>query len=678
MEDNYRYFNRDISWLSFNHRVLQEAADKRLPLYERIKFVGIYSSNIEEFYRVRVAAIKSVLAGGQNEELSVDEARTLLASMNTLIQMQFVERKALLEGLIDELKTHHIRFYQSADEVPPVYHSYLATFFEEEVFPYLQPVRLDGDVRYFMRDQRIYMVVDTRSRRHGEAVVFLLKIPYSQVERFIGLPVCGGEYGLMYIEDLIQLHLPRLLPGYVIEGSYVCKLSRDADVFVDELLQARKISQIKEKVKKRKIGAVARFVHDSRMPVSTLHRMLDYFGIREDACMPTLQHLNLDDLTQLPNPTDETLRLIPLPPVTVSGSNRPRYMFRKIASRDRLFWYPYQSFDHFIQFLYEAVHDPLCTDIMLTQYRVADHSEVINTLIAAAQNGKRVTVFVELKARFDEENNLETAEMMRKAGIHILFSIPGLKVHAKVALVLRKDKKENSLKSFACISTGNFNELTARTYADVALFTANRKIVNDVHTLFNFLQRREGEPRFEQLLISKFNLLDTLHQLIDMEIALAKSGKPAEIILKMNALQDIGMINRLYEASMAGVKITLIVRGICCLVPDEPFSKHIRVLRIVDRFLEHARIWYFYQGGEELLFLGSPDWMRRNLHKRIEAVTPVFDKKCKVELLDFLKKQINVTDKTTQLNRHLDNCRLGEGGMSAQTAFYAYLQQKLK
>lgn len=675
MKNTYRYFNRDISWLSFNHRVLMEAMDKRLPLYERIRFIGIFSSNIEEFYQVRIASHKAVVAGGKSDDFTPDEARHLLEEMDVEMKAQFAERKEIYDGLVAELRAAGITFYQHFTEIPVRWHDFLAVYFREEVFPYLQPVKLEDGIQVFLRDNRLYLVVDVVSCEHGERSVILLKMPYSKVPRFIELPADEDNYSLMYLEDLIKLNLAQILPGYRIEGCYCCKISRDADVLVDELLAAHKIKQIKEKVKKRKIGAVARFVYEKGMPPYLLGTLIHRFQVKREECSATGQHLNLEDLIHFPIPVSKELTYTPLTPVRVSGAEQSRYMFEKISQRDQLFWYPYHSFDHFIQFLYEAVHDPQCTDIMITQYRVANHSAVINTLIAAAQNGKRVTVFVELKARFDEENNLETAEQMRKAGIHILFSIPGLKVHAKVALVLRRPVAARKINGFACISTGNFNEATATAYADVALFTASEEIVRDVYTLFRFLRNEEPLPTFTHLLISRFNLIDRIDQLIAAEIQAAQKGERARIILKMNALQDTKMIDRLYRASEAGVEVILLVRGICCLVPDASFSRNIRVLRVVDRFLEHTRIWNFYHGGEEIIYLGSPDWMRRNLYRRIEAVTPVRDVRCKAQILDFIHIQLESNDKTTRLDAGLRNLLLneGKGKRRAQADFYQYL-----
>ena len=350
-----------------------------------------------------------------------------------------------------------------------------------------------------------------------------------------------------------------------------------------------------------------------------------------------------------------------------------------MSKRDLLLHYPYHSFDHFIHFLYEAVHDPSVKEIMITQYRVAPHSEVINTLIAAAQNGKQVTVFVELKARFDEENNLATAELMQKAGIHIIYSIPGLKVHAKVALVLRRHKDGRPKKSFAYISTGNFNEKTALVYADSALITSNREIVDDLHKLFRVLRKDITDPQFKHLLVPRFNLVPQLMQRLEFEKKQAVNGQKAHIILKMNALQDPAMIDELYRASEAGVQIDLIVRGICCLIPNQPYSRNIRITRIVDGFLEHARVWYFYNAGKPLVYMGSPDWMRRNLYRRIEAVTPVLDVRLKQEMIDMLNIQLADNQKAGWVDEHLRNVfkyNPEAQPIRSQITFYEYLKEK--
>ena len=684
-----RYFKRDISWLSFNYRVLLEAEDDTLPLYERINFISIYSSNLEEFYKIRVADHKAIATGAaQNDEETVQSAIDLVAAINKEVNRQLEERIRIYEEkILPALRKHHIIFYQSRN-VEPFHKEFLRKFFREEIFPYLAPVPVSKDrVISFLRDNRLYLAVrlylkGVPADPPNHTQYFVMKLPYSKVPRFIELPKVGKNYYLMFIEDIIKANINTIFPGYEVESSYCIKISRDADILIDDSANTSEIiEQVKTKVKKRKIGDVCRFVYDRAMPQDFLDFLVDAYHIDRRELVPGDKHLNMEDLRHLPNP-EQTVRPIKKPQsMKLTCLDERESIFRYVEKKDLLLHYPYHSFDHFIHFLYEAVHEPTVREIMVTQYRVAENSTVINTLIAAAQNGKKVTVFVELKARFDEENNLATAEMMKAAGINIIYSIPKLKVHAKVALILRRDKQGHKMPSYAYISTGNFNENTATLYADSGLFTCNPIIVNDLHNLFRTLQGKDN-PVFHRLLVARFNLIPELIRLINHEIELARSGKRGRIILKMNALQDPAMIERLYEASEAGVEIDLIVRGICCLIPGQSFSRNIRVTRIVDTFLEHARIWYFGNGNHPKLFLGSPDWMRRNLYRRIEAVTPILDPDLKQELIDLLSIQLSDRRKACFVDDHLRNCWKSihpqKEKIRSQYTFYDYLQKKLK
>ena len=680
-----RYFKRDISWLSFNYRVLLEAEDDTLPLYERINFISIYSSNLEEFYKIRVADHKAIATGAaHSDEESVQSAMQLVTEINEEVNRQLEERIRIYEQkILPALRQHHIIFYQSRN-VEPFHKEFLRRFFREEIFPYLSPVPVSKDkVISFLRDNRLYLAVRLHSKGTlpgdpDHTQYFVMKLPYSKVPRFIELPKQDKNYYLMFIEDIIKANIDTIFPGYDVDSSYCIKISRDADILIDESANTSEIiEQVKTKVKKRKIGAVCRFVYDRAMPDDFLDFLVDAFRINRQELVPGDKHLNMEDLRHLPNPNNAVRPIRKPQPMKLACLDERESIFRYVEKKDLLLHYPYPSFEHFIHFLYEAVHEPTVREIMVTQYRVAENSAVINTLIAAAQNGKKVTVFVELKARFDEENNLATAEMMKAAGINILFSLPGLKVHAKVALVLRRDKQGHKLPSYAYISTGNFNEKTATLYADCGLFTCNPVLVNDLHNLFRTFQGKEN-PVFHRLLVARFNLIPELNRLIDHEIELAKSGKQGRIILKMNALQDPAMIERLYEASQAGVKIDLIVRGICCLIPGRKYSRNIRVTRIVDTFLEHARVWYFGNGGKPKLFLGSPDWMRRNLYRRIEAVTPILDPDLKRELSDMLSIQLSDKRKACFVDDHLRNrwksARPQKEKIRSQYTFYEYLK----
>ena len=683
MESNYRYFNRDISWLSFNHRVLMEAADDSVPLYDRINFMAIYSSNLEEFYKVRVAEHKAVARGGYSEEETPEEAHVLIGQIADEVNRQLEDRIRIFQDcILPDLKRNRIVFYQGKQEVEEMHHEFVANYFREEIFPYLQPVPVSRTrVKVFLRADRLYLCTRLRRKDNGVTEYYIMKLPHSKVPRFVELPQTDGYYYIMYMEDIIKMNIGLMFPGYEVDSSYCCKISRDADIMVDDESASTElmVEQLKKKVKKRKIGAVCRFVYDRYMPADFLQYLMDSFDIHPDDLMPGDKHLNLEDLAKLPNPNPELVRPERLQPMTLNCLNKKQSILSYVSKRDLLIHYPYYSFDHFIHFLYEAVHDPSVSEIMITQYRVAPNSAVINTLIAAAQNGKKVTVFVELKARFDEENNLATAEMMQKAGIHIIYSMKGLKVHAKVALVLRKFKDGRYKKSFAYISTGNFNEKTANLYADTALFTSHPEMVRDLHQLFQVLRKEVTEPVFRHLMVARFNLLPLLQEYLEYEKREVAAGRIGRIVLKMNALQDPAMIDELYRASEAGVQIDLIVRGICCLIPNQPYSKNIRITRIVDGFLEHARVWYFYHGGKELVYIGSPDWMRRNLYRRIEAVAPVLDSELKQQMLDMLRIQLADNQKSAWVDENLRNVlkRNEEAEpVRAQWDFYQYLKDR--
>lgn len=724
MESKYNYFKRDISWLSFNYRVLLEALDERLPLYERINFISIYSSNLEEFYKIRVADHKAVASGAtESDEETVQSARELVEEINKEVTRQLDDRVRIYEQkILPALRKNHIIFYQD-NHVEPFHQQFIKDFFREEIFPYLQPVPVSKDkIVSFLRDNRLYLAIRVypkkeeknkgeepkeniekytgeciNERNDGEGIkvgmeaarpnvtdlrqpfYFVMKQPYAKVPRFIELPSREKNHYLMFTEDIIKANLNLIFPGYDVDSSYCIKISRDADILIDDTASsADLVAQLKKKVKKRKIGDVCRFVYDRAMPSEFLDFLVDAFRIQRDELVPGDKHLNLEDLRHLPNPNKSLHSLEKPKPVKLTVLDEKESIFNYVAKKDLLLYYPYHSFEHFIHFLYEAVHNPETREIMVTQYRVAENSAVINTLIAAAQNGKKVTVFVELKARFDEENNLATAEMMQAAGIKIIYSIPGLKVHAKVALIRRRGLNGEKIPSYAYISTGNFNEKTATLYADCGLFTCRKEIVADLYNLFRTLQGKE-DPKFTTLLVARFNLIPELNRLIDREISLADEGKQGRIILKMNALQDPTMIDRLYEASEHGVQIDLIVRGICCLIPGQSYSRNIRVTRIVDSFLEHARIWYFGNDGKPKVFMGSPDWMRRNLYRRIEAITPVLAPDLRDSLIEMLNIQLADNQKACWVDDKLQNIfkkrTPGTPAVRAQYTFYDWLNK---
>lgn len=688
MENSYKYFKRDVSWLSFNYRVLLEAEDDTLPVYERIKFLSIYSSNLEEFYEIRVAEHRGVIMKKNFTEESGAEAEEVLTEITNEVNRQQREYYRIFsEKILPELNRQNIYLYQGS-EPEPFHEEFVHNFFNEEVFPFLSPVMIQaGDIRTFIRDRRLYLVIRMvkKSKRKPEGDqapeyhYALMKIPYAKVPRFIELPQHEGKFYIMFIDDIIRANLANIFPGYIIDSCYSIKISRDADIYLENE-KGNIVESIRKKVKKRKIGALSRFMYDRAMPDDFLSFICEAFGITRDDLVVGGRYLNLQDLAKFPNPKGKELEQKIPTPMRVPYLDEKGSVFRAVKKKDILLHFPYQSFDYLIRFLMEAAFDPKVDEIKITQYRVAENSAVINTLVSAAQNGKKVTVFVELKARFDEENNMSTAERMEQAGIRIIYSIPGLKVHAKVAVIIRKDPEDgNKRRDFAYLSTGNFNEKTARVYSDMALLTCNDEIITDINKVFAVLEGKMAEPTFRYLLVARFNMVPELIRMIHREIEHVKLGRKGRIVLKMNGLHDQNMINELYHASENGVEIDLIVRGICCLVPGQPYSANIRITRIVDMFLEHSRIWYFYNDGKEDVYLTSADWMRRNLNRRIETAFPILVPEIKQEVIDILKIQMRDNVKACLIDEQLhNNFKHNEEPVKvrSQLAIYEYLKNK--
>ena len=688
MENSYKYFKRDVSWLSFNYRVLLEAEDDTLPVYERIKFLSIYSSNLEEFYEIRVAEHRGVIMKKNFTEESGDEAEEVLTEITNEVNRQQREYYRIFsEKILPELNRQNIYLYQGS-EPEPFHEEFVHNFFNEEVFPFLSPVMIQaGDIRTFIRDRRLYLVIrmvkKSKRKLEGDQApeyhYALMKIPYAKVPRFIELPQHEGKFYIMFIDDIIRANLANIFPGYIIDSCYSIKISRDADIYLENE-KGNIVESIRKKVKKRKIGALSRFMYDRAMPDDFLSFICEAFGITRDDLVVGGRYLNLQDLAKLPNPKGKELEQKIPTPMRVPYLDEKGSVFRAVKKKEIGLHFPYQSFDYLIRFLMEAAFDPKVDEIKITQYRVAENSAVINTLVSAAQNGKKVTVFVELKARFDEENNMSTAERMEQAGIRIIYSIPGLKVHAKVAVIIRKDPEDgNKRRDFAYLSTGNFNEKTARVYSDMALLTCNDEIITDINKVFAVLEGKMAEPTFRHLLVARFNMVPELIRMIHREIEHVKLGRKGRIVLKMNGLHDQNMINELYHASENGVEIDLIVRGICCLVPGQPYSANIRITRIVDMFLEHSRIWYFYNDGKEDVYLTSADWMRRNLNRRIETAFPILVPEIKQEVIDILKIQMRDNVKACLIDEQLhNNFKHNEEPVKvrSQLAIYEYLKNK--
>ncbi len=687
--NQYSFHKRDISWLSFNYRVLLEAKDERLPIYERIKFLSIYSSNLEEFYKIRVSGYHSSLLESINRDESVEEALETIAQINSEVTAQEKEYYRIFnDSILPELKRNKIILYQT-HQVEPVHQTYVEKYFNEEVFPYLQPMMIQkDDIHSFIQDGRIYQTISLLKKKKKIEVspenytYAIMKIPYTRIPRFIELPRHDGNYYIMFIDDVIKANLKSVFPGYDIVDCFSVKISRDADFSLEDEDQKDIAEKILRKVRKRKIGAVTRFQYDKDIPDYFLKYLCESYEIEEEELLPSGKYLNLADLADLPNPVGNSLKQKLPEPLRAPEFESNNSVLRVLRKQDVLLHFPYQSFDYLLRFLMQAAFDPKVLEIKVTQYRVAENSAVINSLISAAKNGKKVTVFVELKARFDEENNYLSSELMQQAGVKIIYSLPGLKVHAKLAYVRkRSNDPKDPLKGYAYLGTGNFNEKTARIYSDKGLLTSNKEIIKDIDEVFRVLEGKPHMNDFKHLLVTQFNMLPAIHHMIEREIEHVKSGGIGHIILKMNSLEDKGMIRELYRASEAGVKIDLIIRGICCLIPNQSFSKNISVTRIVDAYLEHARVWYFFNEGEEDIYLASADWMQRNLHRRIEVAFPVYSDLLKRQIIDILKIQLADNQSAVWVDEELQNIFKRDlapqdaSPIRAQQATYEYLKK---
>ncbi|QHT68857.1 polyphosphate kinase 1 [Rhodocytophaga rosea] len=653
------YFNRELSWLTFNYRVLQEAEDKQVPLYERIKFLAIYSSNLDEFFRVRVASLQNLLKFSKariHKQLDFDPKDIMSAVQQDVIRQHYEFERIFKETILPELQANHIILYH--EEEPAKAHlKEMTHFFKSKILSYLQPIFISGSGKNvpFMQNDALYFAISLR-RKHNldgkeEKIIAYLNIPSQPLGRFVKLSSMKGNKYFVFIEDIIRQNLATIFPGYEALGCYSIKMTRNGDLSIEDEYSGDLVRKIKEQLKKRHAGEPTRFQYEDIMPPEMLEFLTRRFQLEPEDMAPGGRYHNLDDLMQLPNPLSPKLEYTPLPAISKSALEESESIFEAISRQDHILHFPYHSYDYVLRFFNEAAIDPCVREIKVTFYRIASNSLIANALITAARNGKKVIVFVEVKARFDEANNLRWAEEMESAGIHIMYSIPGLKVHAKIALIQRTSSK-GKLQNFAYLGTGNFNERTAGIYADHGLLTAHKGIAGELQQVFNHLVNKKSAMRFRHLLVAQFNMQDRFLVLLNREKNAAKKEKSAKIIIKINNLEDRVMIDELYEASKAGVQIELIVRGICCLIPGiAGISENIRVTRIVDRFLEHARVFWFYNNGKDEIYLSSADWMKRNLYKRIEVAFPVYNESIKVELRQMLALQLEDSVK----GRHLDS-----------------------
>ena len=683
----YEYTNRDISWLSFNLRVLQEAMDKTLPLYERIKFLAIYSNNMEEFYQVRVSYYKQMLRHAREfpkqHIRNVDPSRIIKQINEIVTNQQSIFHLIYEQEILPDLRRNGIIVVDDMDELSDEQKSFVSEVFYSTIITSVQPVLLvKKKVRPFMKTGQPYVALEMVSKdsnknkqleRYG-----IIKIPTDHnISRFVELPKKDDKHYIMFVEDVIMQHIDAIFPGYKVKNNYSLKLTRDADMEYDDYEGEDLIDAIDRIRSHRSVGKPNRFQFDRAMPEKLLDYLTTSFHISKDIMVMGGNRHNFRDFFSFPNPTYPKFEIESLPPIPIPAlANQKKPIASLISKKDFLLSPPYQPFEHYLRFLREASTDPTVKEIKTTQYRVSDHSVVVNSLIAAAENGKKVTVFVELKARFDEEANLKWAYEMTKAGIRIIYSIPKLKVHAKIALVIRKKGSKYGDQTY--LGTGNFNEKTARLYGDHGLFTSNPEVVSEVKELYKHLMDQKLRPEFKHILVPGFNMIPYFIDMINQEIDNVEKDGIGYILLKMNGLQDKEMVDSLYKASEAGVKVDLIVRGVCTLRTGMPYSKNIRVIRIVDRYLEHARVYVFLNNGDHRVYLGSADWMKRNLRSRVECAFPVYDPDLKKELMDILNIQLSDNVKACEIDENLKNQRIITKGpdIRAQISIYEYFKNK--
>ena len=691
-ENKYGYLNRDLSWLSFNHRVLMEAADTNVPLYSRISFLSIFSSNLDEFFRVRMPSIFAFT--------SIDAKKTSLRDEYPLGLVQEVQKmvfeqqeefgRILSQQIIPDLKKNNIWLYYG-DGIRTEHEETTREYFLSKVLSFLQPLLLqkENQSQVWLENNALYFIVDLESQNdQGKHVYALLNIPSDHLPRFIELPkVLDNDHCIAFLDDVIRENFSEIFPAFTVHGAYAVKLTRDAEMILEDEFAGDIAEKIEKQLEKREAGHATRLLFDKSMPKEVREFVREYFMLRPEEMNEGGRYHNLKDLGSLPNPKKGSLTYAPWPYISHPGFHNHRSIFQSISEKEKMLHLPYHTYNYILRFFNEAAIDPDVKEIFVTLYRVAADSHIVNALMSAAKNGKKVTVFVELKARFDEANNLKWSKQMKAAGVKIINSIPRLKVHAKVALVRRVEKQQTQLYSF--MATGNFNEATGKFYTDHVMFSSNPEFGNDLILLFDYLQSRKqpaeyGKIGFKHLLVSQFNLIKRFSQLIDREIENAKAGKPASIIIKLNNLQERAMIAKLYKASKAGVKVQMLVRSICALAPGVTGqSENISVKRIVDRYLEHARVFVFHNNGDPEYYMGSADWMNRNLHSRIEVCFPVYDRSLCKELEDILQFQLMDNQKAVLITSDLEtgranNLRVLSAGLppvEAQESIYNYVKK---
>jgi len=678
-----KYINRELGWLRFNERVLQESYDKTVPLIERLRFMGIFSNNLDEFFKVRYATIKRIVAAGTELEnkLGISKSKELLDQITAIVIDQQERSQQIIDDIVEEFEKNNIYILQEND-LTEVQGKFISNFFLEKLSNVLVTIILSELTDYTkLKDTAAYLAVSMKTIASNFNRYALIEIP-KDVDRFIVIPCEGEKQYVMMIDDIIRYNIDKIFTMFTYDSIsvHMIKISRDAELDIDNDVSKSFIEKLYNSVEDRKTSDPVRFVYDRHIDKETLNYLKTHMNITDnDSIIPGGRYHNRRDYMSFPSLGRTDLLYEKITPLTVKGIKREGSLLEQIAKKDFLQYTPYHTFSYITRFLKEAALDPKVKSINITIYRLARNSQVISSLINAAKNGKSVTVQIELQARFDEQNNIKYAEKLQEEGVKLIFGVKGLKVHSKVCVIEREEN--NKLVNYGFISTGNFNESTARVYTDYTMFTAHQPLLNEVQKLFKFFNTNYKVFNYKHLIVSPHYTKRSIKKLIDQEINNAKSGKKAEIRLKMNSFTNYPMIDKLYEASQAGVKIKLIVRGICCLIPGLPdLSENIEAISVVDKFLEHPRLFIFENDGNPKVYISSADFMTRNISNRVEITAPVYDTDVKNELIDTFELSWNDNVKARILSDDLISPYVenNKEALRSQLELYTYYQKKLE
>lgn len=679
-----RLIPRDISWLAFNERVLQEAQDESNPLLERLRFLGIFSSNMDEFFRVRYASLKRLtqISNKAQERLGQRAPAEVLKEVSLKAQEMQVLSQSISDQLMEELSQHDIEFVNEK-ELTAGQKDYVRKFFVDKVSPSVFTLMLSEHTPLpELRDKSIYLAIRMYLKHQPDQARFaLIEVPSDLVGRFVVLPRYGKQY-IMYLEDVIRYNLEYILFIYPIDRieAHTIKITRDAELDLDDDVSKSFLEKMSKSVKNRRSGDPVRFVYDKEISEEMLQFLVDRMELDTyDSLIAGGRYHNKKDLIKVPHLGGDDLQFESLPSMAHPALDMDRSILEVLDQQDILLFLPYHNFGYVIRTLREAAIDPKVTAIDITLYRLADDSRIISALVNAAKNGKEVTVVIELQARFDEANNIHWTEILQSEGVNVIFGVAGLKVHSKIMLITREE--EGRPRYYASVGTGNFNESTSKFYTDYHLLTADKRITKDVAKVFDFISNNYKIKKYKHLLVSPHYTRKGFIDLIDREIENAKKGLPSGIRIKLNSFSDPKLIEKLYEASSYGVEIKMVIRGICSLVPGvKGLSENIEAISILDRYLEHSRLIIFENGGDPKYFIGSADWMPRNLDYRVEVSTPIYDAQVKRQLRDHFEIIWKDNVKSRWHNEELDNpYRMIKGPrIRSQYALHDYVKKQLK